>query len=396
VVAEVVNGQPVSSYTYGLERISELQTASNTASFYQYDGRGTVRQLTNSAGAVTDTYEYDAFGNLIAQATVPAGASPTLNSYLYRGERYDADLGLYYLRARWYNPVTGRFLTRDPYQGSAYDPASLHRYNYARANPVNFVDPSGRSAAAENALVLSLNSVAEAAGVAALGYEVRCALYAEASAVHLVDEHMDQDITQLGLLMNQCAAQITVSQFARATAGNLLFMGAVGVAGRGIGWLLESGEQGALLGNGVLGSTDRMGTYTEAGAEVSHSPTVTRIGSDSVSTRVAQNITPIDGVHDVVVHGALYDESGAMFMVEGVPTNASQIADAVTSNPSWNGQPIRLVTCYGGCGPAQELSDILGVDVQGATGPVGVLQSVGSDPVVENGAWITFSPSGVE
>jgi RHS repeat-associated protein len=144
---------------------------------------------------------------------VPAGASPTLNSYLYRGERYDADLGLYYLRARWYNPVTGRFLTRDPYQGSAYDPASLHRYNYARANPVNFIDPSGRSAAAENALVLSLNSVAEAAGVAALGYEVRCALYAEASAVHLVDEHMDQDITQLGLLMNQCAAQITVSQF---------------------------------------------------------------------------------------------------------------------------------------------------------------------------------------
>ena len=135
-------------------------------------------------------------------------------------------------------------MTRDPYQGSAYDPASLHRYNYARANPVNFVDPSGRSAAAENALVLSLNSVAEAAGVTALGYEVRCALYAEASAVHLLGENLGLDITRFGLLMNQCAAQITVSQFARATAGNLLFMGAVGVAGRGIGWLLEDAEEG--------------------------------------------------------------------------------------------------------------------------------------------------------
>ena len=108
VVAELVNGQAVRTYTYGLERISELQTVNNapTASFYQYDGRGTVRMLTNAAGAVTDTYEYDAFGNLIART----GTTP--NAYLYRGERYEHDLGLYYLRARWYNPVTGRFMTR--------------------------------------------------------------------------------------------------------------------------------------------------------------------------------------------------------------------------------------------------------------------------------------------
>jgi RHS repeat-associated protein len=143
VVAEVVTGQPVRTYTYGLEWISELQTVNNapTVSFYQYDGRGTVRMLTNSAGAVTDTYEYDAFGNLISKS----GTTP--NVYLYRGERYETDLGLYYLRARWYNPATGRFMTRDPYQGSVYDPASLHRYNYARANPANFIDPSGRLSA---------------------------------------------------------------------------------------------------------------------------------------------------------------------------------------------------------------------------------------------------------
>jgi RHS repeat-associated protein len=99
------------------------------------DGRGTVRMLTNSAGTVTDAYEYDAFGNLIAQT----GSTP--NAYLYRGERFDSDLGLYYLRARWYNPATGRFMTRDPYQGNIWDPASLHRYSYARANPVNHSFP---------------------------------------------------------------------------------------------------------------------------------------------------------------------------------------------------------------------------------------------------------------
>ncbi len=68
-MAEIVNGQPVRTYTYGLERISEFQTVNKapTASFYQYDGRGTVRMLANAAGAVTDTYAYayDAFGNLI-------------------------------------------------------------------------------------------------------------------------------------------------------------------------------------------------------------------------------------------------------------------------------------------------------------------------------------------
>ena len=82
-----------------------------TPSFYVYDGGGSVRQLTNSAGAVTDEYEYDAYGNSFTKS----GTTP--NNYLYRGEQYDSDLGLYYLRARYYNPATGRFLSRDPLEG---------------------------------------------------------------------------------------------------------------------------------------------------------------------------------------------------------------------------------------------------------------------------------------
>jgi RHS repeat-associated protein len=61
------------------------------------------------------------------------------------GEQYDADLGLYYLRARYYNPATGRFLSRDPNEGNPYDPKSLHKYLYASGDPVNMIDPTGRA-----------------------------------------------------------------------------------------------------------------------------------------------------------------------------------------------------------------------------------------------------------
>ena len=71
----------------------------------------------------------------------------------YRGEQYDSDLGLYYLRARYYNPATGRFLSRDPLDGNAVDPASLHKYLYAGGDPVNMVDPTGRGDVPEFALL---------------------------------------------------------------------------------------------------------------------------------------------------------------------------------------------------------------------------------------------------
>jgi len=85
------------------------------------------------------TYDYDAWGNTVNTT----GSTP--NVYLYRGEQYDPDLGLYYLRARYYNPVTGRFLGRDPEAGRIKVPATLHKYLYAASDPVNRLDPGGRS-----------------------------------------------------------------------------------------------------------------------------------------------------------------------------------------------------------------------------------------------------------
>ena len=94
-----------------------------------------------SAGTMpgaTVTYEYDGFGNKINST----GTTP--NNFLYRGEAYDSDLGLYYLRARYYNPLTGRFMSRDPEDGKIKDPRTLHKYLYAGGDPVNRIDPRGR------------------------------------------------------------------------------------------------------------------------------------------------------------------------------------------------------------------------------------------------------------
>ncbi len=129
------------NYVYGLERVSQVAFISSSSttltSYYVYDGQGSVRALTNAAGTVTDTYDYDAFGNLLHST----GTTP--NNYLYAGEELDPDLHVYYLRARYMNAATGRFLSVDPYLGDLTDPISLHRYLYAAADPVNNRDPNG-------------------------------------------------------------------------------------------------------------------------------------------------------------------------------------------------------------------------------------------------------------
>jgi RHS repeat-associated protein len=137
------------TYTYGLQRISEnlnpafTGNSTWTPSFYGYDGGGNVRQLTNASGSVTDSYEYDAYGN----SFTVSGSTP--NEVMYRGEQFDSDLGLYYLRARYYNPVTGRFTSRDPIDGDTFQLVTLHKHLYVGGDPINWLDPSGKAAILE-------------------------------------------------------------------------------------------------------------------------------------------------------------------------------------------------------------------------------------------------------
>ena len=132
-------------YTVGADLIS--QEVDGEVYTYIYDGHGTVRALANEKGEITDTYSYDAFGNLIDST------GDTENSYLYCGEQYDETTGLYYLRARYMDTSIGRFISMDTYQGSTADPISLHKYLYANSNPVMYTDPSGYMSLGEVAVV---------------------------------------------------------------------------------------------------------------------------------------------------------------------------------------------------------------------------------------------------
>ena len=134
---------PVASYVLAGNQILSQERGSTTHYFLP-DAQGSTRNLTDATGAVTDTYRYTAYGELYDQS----GLSTT-NNYRYTGQQYDSLTGLYSLRARYYDPGTGRFLTRDTWPLDTFNPVELNRYQYGMSNPVTFGDPSGYSALAE-------------------------------------------------------------------------------------------------------------------------------------------------------------------------------------------------------------------------------------------------------
>jgi len=148
-VLEELEGAPSSlvvtrDYFYNQSRlIQDLKTGVEAGRWaYGYDGHGNVRFLMRpQSGEIVQSYSYDAFGVLLDQTKPVSGEIP--NRFLYTGEQWDPDLGLYFLRARYYNPATGRLWSMDSYEGNHSDPISLHKYLYCAADPVNRTDPSG-------------------------------------------------------------------------------------------------------------------------------------------------------------------------------------------------------------------------------------------------------------
>jgi RHS repeat-associated protein len=94
--------------------------------------------LIDFAGAILELYTFDAYGNAIG-----FDPSVALTEFLYSGEQFDSKIGQQYLRARYYDPTTGRFNRLDPFFGNLNDPQSLHNYLYCYADPVNGIDPIG-------------------------------------------------------------------------------------------------------------------------------------------------------------------------------------------------------------------------------------------------------------
>jgi len=129
------NGVQTAYNIYGNDTLISRETGGEKL-YYLYNGHD-VTALTDGTGAVVASYYYDAFGNI----TEETGSAN--NSVNYAGYQYDAETGMYYLNARYYNPVTARFMTEDTYYGSVSDPLSLNLYTYCANNPIIYWDPTG-------------------------------------------------------------------------------------------------------------------------------------------------------------------------------------------------------------------------------------------------------------
>jgi RHS repeat-associated protein len=145
---------------YGDDLLNQIRRGQRT--YYHYDALGSTRVLISPTGAISDSYQYDAFGNLAAST----GNTPNL--YLFTGEQFDSATGFYYLRARYTDPAAGRFITTDPFSGRESEPASLNKYIYAQADPVNKIDPLGTFTLGE--LNAGMNEIASATRAVAIQF----------------------------------------------------------------------------------------------------------------------------------------------------------------------------------------------------------------------------------
>ena len=136
IVETDANSNVKARYIKGINYIAKTDAQNNT-SYYLFNGHGDVVQTVDAAGEVKNQYDYDIWGN--PTLTVET----TNNAIRYTGEFYDEETGLYYLRARYYDPNLGRFTTEDRYWGEDENPLSLNLYTYCENDPVQFVDPSG-------------------------------------------------------------------------------------------------------------------------------------------------------------------------------------------------------------------------------------------------------------
>jgi RHS repeat-associated protein len=121
-----------------------------------------VRGTTDAHGRATGSRSYDAWGIPVQgsifdtdehgdhQVDTDSGRASLMQLFGFDGERLDPRTGLVHLRARWYQPGSGRMLGRDPFAGSARRPVSQHAYQFAFNNPLRYGDPSGRIAALLN------------------------------------------------------------------------------------------------------------------------------------------------------------------------------------------------------------------------------------------------------
>jgi len=139
VIIETENGSLKYRNIYGMNQIARQDAAGNLY-YFLYNEHGDVVKLVDSTGNIKNRYEYDIYGKVInaVENGIP-------NPMRYAGQYYDSESGLYYLRARYYDPRVGRFISEDTNKGDINNPSSLNLYTYCWGNPLNYIDFDGHN-----------------------------------------------------------------------------------------------------------------------------------------------------------------------------------------------------------------------------------------------------------
>jgi RHS repeat-associated protein len=191
------------SYIYGPNGLPVEQISSGEAPTYlHHDQLGSTRLLTNSSGETTATFSYGSYGAPVSRTG--SGATP----FGLAGQYTDSESGLQYLRARFYDPGTGLFLSRDPIVDLTREP-----YAYAQGNPLMFIDPSGRGC-------MSTTSIG---GVVPVGVpDIGCVF--GGGAEELIESPVTGPVLTVGcLLVVECTpVRALIAGVFAATSSNLL------------------------------------------------------------------------------------------------------------------------------------------------------------------------------
>jgi RHS repeat-associated protein len=132
ILRQIAGGSTL-KYVHGpaIDEPLAQEDGAGVLSYFHADGLGSTVKTTSSAGSVTSTRRYDAFGNFELGAT---------NGYAFTGREWDSETGLAYYRARYYDPKIGRFISEDPI---GLDGGDINFYAYVGNNPINWTDPAG-------------------------------------------------------------------------------------------------------------------------------------------------------------------------------------------------------------------------------------------------------------
>jgi RHS repeat-associated protein len=362
-----------------------------------YNHRGDVTTLTNSAGEVVQTYQYDAFGNL----SDSTGAIE--NPYRFSTKEWDEETGFYYFGKRYYAPELGRFINQDPLK----DVNGLNQYVFALNNPLSKIDPLGESAqdpirnvflgSCSNSGIISPWKDTTIGAIAGYGVGMGQGFAGGLIGTGKFVLHPVANSANTGAMLGRFSVGWDKNI---ASAWALYKNKSFYEQGRSIGRLSGGIESGIIIGRALGYASNRYysSSVASSNAVTGYSQGGIRYGPVNDAFLVnASKAKSAKGMLDVAVHGSPRSVSIGDNVV-----NHRVLAHLIEHNPEFNRQAIRLLSCETGCladGFAQNLANKIGVAVYAPDDiiwayPDGSL-SIGPLPIANSGDFMPFLPGGV-